>query len=198
MSDPYAYRLNVFTNETKIWLERDGFKIQEGEATPRTFSYDYVSQIRLSYEPSRASADLYMCRIFVKGRAAPVATVSSTYYRGFLEFEARLPAYRAFVQTLHRDLSERPGVVYRAGVSGIAYWGNAVFLTVVLVFSALLLAPIIADSVITGMVWVKLAIIAFLAPLAASWFWSNRPREYNPSAIPDELLPARESQIDPT
>jgi hypothetical protein len=189
MSEPYVYRLNVLTSETTIWLGPDAFQVIEKGGATRTYSYGRVSRVRLSYEPSRVAADLYLCRIFVKGQSAPVATVSSIFYRGFLTFDPQLTAYRSFVVALHDKLSHRAGVQYRAGVSNFAYWGNAVFLTLVTVFSAILLIPIASGISLTGTHWFKIAMIAFLAPLAAAWFWSNRPRDYAPSKIPSELLP---------
>lgn len=189
-SEPYSYRLNVLTSETTIWLGQDGFQILEHGGKSRTFSYADVASVRLSYEPSRASSDLYFCRIYVKGRSAPAVTISSTFYRGFLNFDPQLAQYRRFVEALHAKLPPRGGIRFRAGVSAFAYWGNAVFLTLVAVFAAALLIPIWAGVVLSGMIWVKLALIAFLAPLAAAWFWANRPRDYDPAAIPPELLPS--------
>jgi hypothetical protein len=190
MPELYTYRLNAFTPETSIWLGPDRFQVLEKSGASRTYSYDQVSRVRLSYEPSRASAELYFCRIFVKGQASPIATVSSTFCRGILTFDPQLLAYRAFVEALHAALKGQGGVAYRAGVSNLAYWGNVIFLSVVLIFSAVLLIPIAAGITLTGLIWVKLAIIAFLAPLAAAWFWSNRPRDYDPAAIPKEVLPS--------
>jgi hypothetical protein len=192
-TEPYSFRLNMLRPETTIWLGHDGFQVLEKDGASRTVSYDQVSQVRLSYEPSRATSDLYLCRIYAKGSATPLATVSSTFYRGFLSFDPQLGAYRAFVAALHDRLKGRAGVTFRAGVSGLAYWGNAIFLMVVLTFSALLLGPIIAEVTVGPMHWFKFALIAFLAPLAAAWFWANRPRNYDPAAIPHELLPAAES-----
>jgi hypothetical protein len=190
VTEPYSFRLNVLTSETTIWLGKDGFQVLAKDGVSRTFSYDQVTKVRLSYEPSRAVSDLYICRIHVDGQSAPVATVSSTFYRGFLSFDPQLEAYRAFVGALHGKLAGRARVTYRAGVSNLAYWGNAVFLTVVAVFSALLLGPIIAEVTVGPWQWLKIALIAFLLPLAAAWFWVNRPRGYDPAAIPTELLPS--------
>jgi hypothetical protein len=190
MSEPYAFRLNVFTPEVTLWLGDDGFQVMESGGQTRTYGYDQVSRVRLSYEPSRASADLYFCRIYLKGRNAPALTVSSTYCRGILSFEPQLASYRATVERLHEKLAHKAKAVsYRAGVSNFAYWGNAVFIMISVVFAAVLLIPIAAGITMTGLIWVKLAMIAFLLPLALSWFWANRPRDYDPAAIPSEVLP---------
>ena len=188
-SPHYSYRLNVLTSETTIWLGADGFQVLEKDRPPRTYSYDQVSKVRISYEPSRAVTDLFICRIYVHGRSAPVATVSSTFYRGFLNFDPQLAAYRKFVEDLHDKLRGRTGVSYRAGVGNLTYWGNALFLTVVFAFSAMLLIPIWEDIVLKGTNIFRLELIIFLAPLAALWFWSNRPRDYDPQTIPQDLLP---------
>lgn len=193
MFEPYVFRLNVLTPETTICLGQDGFQVfRQGDQT-QTFPYAAVSSVRLSYEPSRASSDIYFCRIYLKGQTAPAITVSSTTYRGFLEFEPQFKGYRSFVASLHAKLARfGSSVAYRAGVGPFTYWGNAIFLTVVVVFSAILLIPIAANINLSGLIWIKLALIAFLTPLAIAWFWSNRPRPYDPLAVPRELLPQGE------
>lgn len=189
-SEPYTYRLNILTPETTIWLGAEAFQVIEKAGRQRTISYDDVSGVRLSYEPTRFTSDLYLCRIYLTGQTAPVATISSTFYHGVLSFDPQLGAYRRLVLALHRKLSERGGsVAYRAGASAFAYWGNAIFLSVVVVFSAMLLIPIVADVHLTGSNWFKIALIAFLVPVVAAWFWANRPRGYDPKAVPRELLP---------
>jgi hypothetical protein len=188
-SPHYSYRLNVLTSETTIWLGKDGFQVLEKDRAPVTYSYGQVAKVRISYEPTRVVTDLFLCRIYVRGRSAPVATVSSTFYRGFLSFDPQLAPYRQFVEDLHDKLRGHAGVAYRAGVSNFSYWGNAVFLTAVFAFSAMLLIPIWEDIVLKGTNIFRIELIFFLLPLVGLWFWSNRPRDYDPQTIPQDLLP---------
>jgi hypothetical protein len=190
MSLSYTYRLNVLTSEATVSLSEDGLIYAEAGELPNTYSYDQISQVRLSYEPSRASGNIFFCRVYVKGVSGPVASIPSTYYRGFLEFEPQFDGYLGFVAGLHAQLVARGSKVsYRAGVSQLAYWGNAAFFIIVTMFSMLLLVPIIAEAQISATSWFRIEMIFALAPLVFLWFWSNRPRPYDPQQIPPEILP---------
>jgi hypothetical protein len=190
MPQSYTFRLNAFTPKTTASLGDDGFTFAAADAPGRTYSYEQISAVRLSYEPSRASGNIFFCRIYVKGQRGPAASISSTTYRGFLDFEPQFDSYLAFVAALHARLAAHGSKVsYRAGVSAFAYWGNAAFLTIVGVFSVMLLAPIIGDANISATSWFRIEMILALLPVVFLWFWSNRPRPYDPKDIPGDVLP---------
>jgi hypothetical protein len=188
--EPYTYRVNVLRPVTTVTLGPDGVVVSAEDGVTRRVPYSQISQVRLSYEPTRVQSDLYFCRLWTQGESAPFALISSTRYRGFLNFETQLGPYRALVEALHARLAaHRHEIAYRAGVSTLAYWGNALFVTMAFGFAGAVFYAIGGDYVLQTRHWLRLGIAAALVPLALAWFWANRPRPYDPRAIPPELLP---------
>jgi hypothetical protein len=186
---PYRYRRSVIHAETEIRLKPDGI-VTAAEGRERFYPYASIRAVRLSYEPTRYQSELYFCRIWVTGRQRPIAVISSASYRGFLFFETHSTAYRALVLALHqRLLAGGVRAEFRAGVSAWTYWGQAAFLSAaVALFAAVMLA--IGDTAEwSGSAWVKWAVALTLAPVAFAWFFANRPRGYDPAALPPEVLP---------
>ena len=89
---------------------------------------------------------------------------------------------------IHRTSAANPACRFRAGSSSAAYFGS---LAAMLAGLGLLLLVMVSIGVVfPWLIVVKLIIIAVLAPLAIRWLKVNRPRSFDPGAIPASVLPS--------
>lgn len=116
------------------------------------------------------------------------AAFQNEHFSGFATFEDRSGTYLDLVHTIiHRRAALGPGCRYIGGTSLVNWLAQSTFL----LGSMLLLAAAIYFfwSAVGWMILIKLVIIAWMVPLAFRWVARNMPREFDPSAIPDQLLP---------
>jgi hypothetical protein len=93
-----------------------------------------------------------------------------------------------FVRALLASIAHaNPSCRFRAGVTHLNFWGS----TFILVASLFMLAYALMAFGLpaSGIVIVKLVILAFLVPLGLSWVKRNRPRPFDPDNIPQDVLP---------
>ncbi|MEQ1755796.1 MAG: hypothetical protein ABL973_16865 [Micropepsaceae bacterium] len=190
----YSFRQHAFASEACVDLQPEGIQVSRQGQPRALLSWAKIGRVRLSYEPSRYQDSLYLCRIYAKGHSRPFVAISSTSYRSILNFEENLPAYRALVLDLHkRLLAQNTGIAFQAGVSRFSFWANAILVTVTAISFAVFLLTIGQEVTWGWLAWTKLAVAMSLVPLTWAWFKANRPRPYDPHAIPPELLPATEN-----
>jgi hypothetical protein len=183
----YSMRANAFVPRRTYKLTDDALTWQdEGKPLDGVF-FDQIGEVRLSYTPTRAVTRRFRTQVIL--RAGGMVELFNMSYRGFADFEDRSEAYVAFVTELHRRLAARgKDVRYRAGNTVFGYVANLAtaaftFLGLALV---LLLLPIVAVS---GLIIVKLVIIAAFIPTLIRYIRRARPMTYAPLAIPPEMMP---------
>lgn len=187
----YTHRRHVFEAEKTIAIEGDTLTLRENGKEKR-LKLAEVSKLRLAFEPSRAQSDLYVCRIFKKGWSVPWTVLNSQSFRGFLDFEDRAPAYRTFVRALNDAvLANNPNAEFLAGASMAGYVANAAALAVATILFAIVIF-ITQGEGWSDVTWNKLWLTIGMIPLGVIWFMRNRPRTYDPRALPDDLLPSGE------
>jgi hypothetical protein len=120
------------------------------------------------------------------------ATFWSTHYVSVGEFEDRGESYRPLVRELvARAAAANPGCAFRAGKRALAYWAEHIFLLAMVALLVFVLA-LVGGSGLSDLVLVKLGIVAAMIPLALRYARKNRPRPFQPAAIPQDVLPERE------
>jgi hypothetical protein len=185
----YVYRRNAFEGETTLELTESGIQVNRvGEAAPPFMPYDSIVFVRLRYAPTRVQGNLYIASI--QSRSAFPIEVHSSSYIGFGDFTDTPKEYRAFVEALHARLAAIGSrAEFVAGSSLGGYIGNVL---IVLLSLMLLLWVIwlVGEFSVTWLIGAKALAIAGMAPLAWLWFQRNRPRRYDPHAVPSEVLPA--------
>ncbi len=145
-----------------------------------------ITTLRLSYDPNRMQSNRYRCHLHNVG--GKVATIQNDSYKGIASFEDRSPSYIALIHLLiPRIASLNPRCVFRTGTSHLSWWGQAAFLSIV--FGILLIVLILLYSAIGPLAIIKLVLIALFIPVAIRWFIKNKPKAFNPSVIPEELMP---------
>lgn len=160
-------------------------KIEPGG--PARFPYADIVELRLSFEPTRFDKERHRCDITMRDRTR--ATIWSTHYVSIGEFEDRAATYTPLARALvARIAAANPACVFRAGKRPLAYWAQLLFLLAM--FSLLALVILTFGSAgLSGLVWLKLAIIAAFIPLLLRYVHKNRPGRFAADRIPADVLP---------
>lgn len=183
-------RASALEKETLWRLEGDTLlKVVEGQP-PCPLPLDFVTGVRLQFAPTRYQEKRFLCHLSdTRGRQIKI---QSGHYLDFAEFEDRGETYRELLLALiRRRAALGPGCRYLAGIS----YANWILQSAVLVGALAILAPVflLYGSSASDWTWERLLLI--LGALPAAWFWLslNRPRHFDPAAVPGELLPTRET-----
>jgi hypothetical protein len=86
-----------------------------------------------------------------------------------------------------RTSAANPQCRFFAGVGPAQFWGTALLL-----FVSLAVLAIAVFSLGVPALWylyLKIAVLIVLLPVAFVWIKRNRPRRFRPSAIPADILP---------
>lgn len=182
----YTQRLHQFTKSRSWEIRQDGLSFVEENDREGLIPWTSITAIRLRFEPSRAETRRYAMRI----KAGVEYTITNVNYRGIMDFEEQSAEFAEFVHELHNMLSQKnPSVVYRSGSTLPAYIAN-VLLSVFVLLILLVIGYIFLRSGLYGIVAVKTVIILFYIPTMLVLLKKNRPRPYDPTDIPSDLIPA--------
>ena len=179
-------RVSVLEKEVLWRLEGDVLVRITGELPPFRIPLATVESVRLFYAPTRFQAGRYGCHIGLRGGHS--LGLQNEHFEGFATFTDRSESYRSLVLALiRRRAAIGGGCRYLCGTS----WLNWIVQTGILFAGFLLLAmALMAFGPITsGMVLVKLGLIVAMVPVAVLWVLKNRPGTFEPSLVPDPLLP---------
>jgi hypothetical protein len=189
--EPHVARAGMLEPEA-IWrLAPDALELTGGGtagpgATVR-FPYAEIGEVRPSFAPTRSDAFRYRCDVQLKSGLG--AAILSTHYLRVGDFENRAATYVPLVRGLvARVAAANPSCRFLAGQRPFAYWSEHVFLAAMLVLLALVLL-LVGGTGLSDLVLVKLALLACFVPLAIRYARKNRPRNFLPDAIPEDLLP---------
>jgi hypothetical protein len=188
MSDSveYTVRRHAFEKQRTWRIDAAGVSWSAEDKSGR-FDFSEISTIRLQWAASRADHARYACQV---ARANGwTETIVSTHYDGPMQFPDRRGTYLPFVHELvRRTAAANPACHFRAGTTPVRFLGN---LTAMIAGLALLaLVALTLGVPFTGIVVMKLIVIAALLPLALAWFKKNRPRPFDPANIPADILPS--------
>ncbi len=189
----YITRNHAFAPTTMWVIDGGSLRLEQQAAPPvppRVVPLVAIAQVRLEFAPTRFEPRRFRCRLTL--HSGETLEFFNRTYAGLADFRDTSAAYRDFVGALHDALAARaelaPGRGFVAGSTAGAYAASAAGLGVALVALAVAALLLIA----TGLWWlliVKLAVIALSVPVAMRWMQRNRPRPYDPAAIPAEVLP---------
>jgi hypothetical protein len=187
----HAVRTSVLENEVVWRLGPDALECARGadpaaEVTAR-YPYGTITEMRLSYDPTRVDSSRYRCELRLSTGAA--AAIRSTHYRGIADFEDRSATYVPFVRGLAvRVAAANPACRFWAGKRPFAYWAEHLFLLAMILLLVLVLGLVGGLSLGT-LVWIKLGILAGFVPIMILYTRKNWPRRLDPAAITPEVLP---------
>jgi hypothetical protein len=191
MSDAltYSFRAHAFVKEA-TWRIEDGMLTCEQQGQTMRFPLAGATDVRLVFDPARVAYNRFGCNVrFRDGREAVLLNQS---YSGFADFEDRSGSYVPFVRALIARIAQaNPACRFHAGKPALGYVASLAFLFAIFLLLALVLW--VTETVsLSGLVTVKLIIIAAMLPTLYLYVRKNRPRPFEPAAIPDDLLPSAE------
>ena len=164
-----------------------GIKIEPGGAA--RFPYAGITELRLSYDPTRFDTRRHRCDV---RSASGAGTLWSTHFAGVADFEDRAATYTPFVRALVAHVAAaNPNCAFRAGTRPLAYWAGQLFLLAMAIVAIWVIA-MVGGSALSEVTWAKLFVVIGLIPLAFAYARKNRPRRFEPGEIPDDVLPDSE------
>ncbi len=183
-------RVSVLEKET-LWSLRGDTLVRAVDGMPEyPVPLASITEIRLQYAPTRYQPFRFICRLSDSRRLC--AALQNEHFSGFATFEDRSRSYRELVLALiRRRTNLGPGCRYLGGTS-LANW---VLQSSFMAGSLVMLAVVLFHfwSAAGWMILVKLVIIAWMVPMGFRWVVRNKPAEFDPSAVPDHLLPSEGS-----
>ena len=171
-------RVYEFTDEALVW--------QDGDSPKKGLPFSKLISVNCSYEPNRVQANRYVIKL---STAKSSHIIASTSYVSLGNFEDRGESFRSFVMDLHRKIVEvNPAVVFKQGSSQAGYIFS-IFVTVGLIclFGGLALVTLLMGLIPIAIL--KGAILLFMFPRLIRYVKKNKPGNYDPLNIPEDVLP---------
>jgi len=179
----WAHAARLFLRVIWPWK---GIRIDRGGEA--RFPYADITDVRLSFDPTRFDTQRHRCDIRLAG--GEHATLWSTHFASVAEFEDRAATYTPLVRALvARVAAANPDCAFRAGTQPLAYWSGQLFLLAMAILAIWVIA-LVGGSALSEVTWAKIFVVLGLIPLAFNYARKNRPRRFTPDAIPPDLLPS--------
>lgn len=172
----------------RIWvLEGATLEVSEAPHAPEVIPLADVTEVRLEYTPTRYEWNGYSCILKLKGQRK--LTMNSLEFVGGFRRADRSASYVQFIRELHRRLpAHSAGCRYLAGASRSGFWWGTLALALagLAVIGGIIFFSLVGwkDYAIT-----KITLAGCLLPIGGLWIYRNRPRSYQPDALPAHLLP---------
>ncbi len=180
----YTQRLNAL-QPTRTWhVNATGLHWSDDRDGASQIPWNMVQSVRLRYEPSRAETRRIALHIYT-----PMDhVITNIHYKGVMDFVAQEEAFRTFVKAFHRHVPKDGSIEFHLGSTPVAFVSNALITLAVLIL-LFLLAPLLAVTGIpgAGAIFRILLILVFM-PTLWRLFRRNRPRPYDPDALPVDML----------
>lgn len=189
----YSHRKSTADFNRTYTVEEDSLYWQDEAGRYGQLFFNDLSSIQSQFSPSRFQSNRYSVRI--KSLDNNILELTNTSYVSFSDFEDRSDTYVPFVRALHEKiLRHNPGVNFQKGTSLSGY----IFAIMVLVFTVAVVAVASAFFVLFGVFWVvliKLALLIYYFPSLIRYVKRNKPDEYDPINIPNDILPTITNEI---
>jgi len=182
----YRYRPRLIGAESVFRLERDALAWEVARGAGR-IRYRDIARMRLGYRPTNLSASRFVTELWARdGTKLQIASVSQ---RALFDYQNLAAEYRAFVGELGGRIgAAAAGCRCEAGFPPWRWW-PALTIAVMTVAAA---AYLILQALRAG----DLRLTLLVAAIAGIFVWQigalilrNRPRRFDPRAIPAALLP---------
>lgn len=164
----------------------------EPPAVPEAIPLSHVTELRLRFFPTRVQTNRYEC--LVRLRDGLVIKLTNEEYRGVLTFHDRSGEYVRFVRALSLAVAAaNPAAKFLTGrpwLPQLLEWGFLAAMVALLAFVLLSVGKIELHSFVI----VKALLVVAFIPLLVQYARKNRPRVYDPRAVPEQVLPPATSR----
>lgn len=184
----YSFRASMIGSALELRLAPDFLDWSMGNRSGR-IAYPMIARLRLGYRPSGLSTRRYVAELWPRGGAR--LAIYSTSPRNLFDVDDHAADYCAFVRELSRRIAAaRTDCRFETGYPAWRWWPMAAI-------GAVTLGAIVYVG-IQAILAKELAAAAVIAGFGALFFWQvatvilrNRPGNYAPDAIPENVLPKR-------
>ena len=169
----YARRENLFEKGERRWVvEAEGLRQSWPQGGELLLRWAEVREIRLTFAPTRFKPWRHKLTLRGPGGAW---VIDNVHFAGVGSFEDRSDSFGPFVLAcVERVAALAPGATARLGSAPLAYWAQ--LLSVAAACSLLAMVVITLPVSFSGMVWVKLALVAAMLPVLLTFVVRSRPR----------------------
>jgi hypothetical protein len=182
----YQFRPRMIGAENAFRLGAQSLEWSIGGQRGST-AYPMILRVRLGFRPSNFGGKRYIAEIW--SRNAPRIEIASASYRSVAAMEDLGAAYSPFIRELHRRVVVAGGECrFDAGFPAWRWWPMAA----VGVVSMLVLAYVVIRALTNGEIGAGALVVGFMGLFAWQMLpliLRNRPQQYDPRHIPDEVLP---------
>lgn len=176
---PYSAELEMTVTETRLISERGKSR--------QDMPLSGIERIRLRFTPKNSVFRAFTCDVrATDGRSVTFQNVS---FKSLIETERMDDTYSRFIQTLiQRAAAANPALELHAGLSKFRYIGMVILGAIML--SALLACVVYAFMKGNTLVaLMAVGLVAYLAFWLKEYATRNRPRRFQSSNIPPDVLP---------
>ena len=185
--ETYTHTLSALSGERSYTLGTAALQASGTKTQTKAVPYTSIRQVRLVYAPNRFQPNRYLLRI--QPRDLGRIEIANTHYESLGNFSDRNDDFIAFVKAFHQAAAENnPDIRFVRGTT----WMNYIFSIIVAIAIGVIVLLAGIFFLISGafiIALIKLAILLFFTPLLIRYLKNNKPRTYDPSQIPDKLLP---------
>ena len=154
---------------------------------PARFPYRAIKELRLTFEPVQPDDTRHKCE--VKLTNGERTGIYSVHFSGMNSFEDRAATYVPLVHGLvARVAAANPDCRFWSGKPALAYWFQ-IGLILVLVLALVGVITFLTGFNFSDLALVKLAVIVAFIPVMILYVRKNKPRRFDPAAVPEDALP---------
>jgi hypothetical protein len=182
----YQFRPRMLGSDHSFRLGPDSLEWSVGSHSGRT-AYPMITYVRLGYRPSNLGSSRFTTEIW--SRNTPRIEIASASNRSLVAMENHGAAYKAFIRDLHlRIANSGADCRFEAGFAPWRWWPMVAIGAAMVLGMGFVSVRAIAsgDFRVTALI---LALVGLLAWQMVPLVVRNRPRQYDPRQIPDDVLP---------
>ena len=182
----YRFRPRMMGAEFAFRLDPDVLAWDLGRRNGR-IAYRDIERLRLCYRPANLAGSRFIAEIW--SRQGVKFEIASITQRSVFDFQNLATEYRVFIVELARRIAASGGTCrFEAGFPPWRWW-PAFFVAALTLVAALYISlrTLIAGEAVAGVV-IALFTLVFVWQIG-SMIVRNRPRIYDPNAVPGDVLP---------
>jgi hypothetical protein len=169
----YARRENLFEKGERRWfVEAEGLRQSWPQGGELLLRWAEVREIRLTFAPTRFKP--WRHKLTLRGPGGAWA-IDNVHFAGVGSFGDRSDSFGPFVLAcVEHVATQAPGARARLGSAPLAYWAQLLF--VAAAFTLLAVVVIALPVTFSGMIWLKLLLVAAMLPVFLVFVVRSRPR----------------------
>jgi hypothetical protein len=182
----YEHRAKPYAQEARFEMKPDVLAVTQGSRSG-DFAYGDITLVRLLYKPRNTTNEGYQAKLYRKDRRT--VGLTNLTWKSLVDLDRQDADYTAFVKALIlRVAAANPHVILEAGMPR---WLHT--LTAVAGGIAMVALVLVGIAALRQGGWPMALMTVAIGAYFVWWTWRylgrNRPRRFQPDAIPGDVLP---------